>query len=224
MMTTPDNRRAVIFDLDDTLFPEIDYLHSSFREIDRRLAASGVTRPGEALAIMTGTDGNAFDALALMLDRRGHADALSIPGMVEIYRNHRPDIALPADSLATLEGLKARGIEMGIITDGRVGTQSAKIEALGLGRFIDRRHIIISEAIGHDKLSPEPFIMMQRAMPGVEKFTYVGDNPAKDFTWPDRLGWDTVCLRSHGQNIHPQPLDRLPSSTVIIDRLTDLLN
>ena len=28
---------------------------------------------------------------------------------------------------------------------------------------------------------------------------YVGDNPAKDFVTPRRLGWQTVRLRVHGQ-------------------------
>jgi putative hydrolase of the HAD superfamily len=32
----------------------------------------------------------------------------------------------------------------------------------------------------------------------------VGDNPAKDFSAPNRVGWDTVCLVDDGRNIHPQ--------------------
>jgi putative hydrolase of the HAD superfamily len=35
-------------------------------------------------------------------------------------------------------------------------------------------------------------------------YYYIGDNPAKDFVAPNRLGWNTVCLLDDGRNIHPQ--------------------
>lgn len=215
---------AVIFDLDDTLFAERDYLISAYRAIDRHLVERGIMPPGMAFDVMTG-EGDAFDSLAAALASRGEASALTVADMVEIYRTHTPSLSLPAESLSTLMALHSRGIPMGLITDGRVNTQSAKIKALGLERFIDRRLMIISEAIGHDKRSPVAFEMIERALAGrAGRFIYVGDNPAKDFDRPGQRGWATACLRSRGHNIHPQRLETLGESTVVIDRLTDVID
>lgn len=40
--------------------------------------------------------------------------------------------------------------------------------------------------------------------PECRDFTYVGDNPRKDFIAPNALGWLTVCLKDDGRNIHKQ--------------------
>ena len=42
------------------------------------------------------------------------------------------------------------------------------------------------------------------AFPERKGFVYVGDNPTKDFIAPNKLGWDTYCLKQDKQNIHPQ--------------------
>ena len=43
--------------------------------------------------------------------------------------------------------------------------------------------------------------------PECHDFTYVGDNPRKDFIAPNALGWQTVCLKDDGRNIHRQRVD-----------------
>ena len=40
--------------------------------------------------------------------------------------------------------------------------------------------------------------------PGCNDFIYVGDNPDKDFIAPKTLGWETICLKDDGSNIHKQ--------------------
>ena len=35
-------------------------------------------------------------------------------------------------------------------------------------------------------------------------FIYVGDNTKKDFLAPNELGWDSICIKDAGENIHPQ--------------------
>ena len=36
------------------------------------------------------------------------------------------------------------------------------------------------------------------------KYYYIGDNTKKDFIAPNKLGWETICLRDNGLNIHQQ--------------------
>ena len=45
--------------------------------------------------------------------------------------------------------------------------------------------------------------------PECQDFTYVGDNLKKDFIAPNALGWQTVCLKDDGRNIHRQEVEDL---------------
>ena len=118
-----------------------------------------------------------------------------------------PSIAPLPDVIPTLERLKAVGITIGIITDGRSVTQRSKIKALGLGEFVAPQNIIISEEVGADKTTSAPFETLASRNIGEEKFLYIGDNPAKDFHWPNMMGWTTVELRDcQKTNIHSQDI------------------
>ena len=43
-----------------------------------------------------------------------------------------------------------------------------------------------------------------KLMPDSGGFIYIGDNTKKDFIAPNKLGWETICLRDNGLNIHQQ--------------------
>lgn len=93
---------------------------------------------------------------------------------------------------------------MGIITDGRIISQSNKIKALGLHKYISNKNIIISEEIGYDKHHDNGFKLIMSSNANCNRFYYIGDNLTKDFYWPNKLGWTTICIRDNGQNIHQQ--------------------
>ena len=119
--------------------------------------------------------------------------------MIDAYRRHRPAIALHADADSALTRLKARH-RLGIITDGRLIQQSAKIEALGLSSRVDA--IILTDELGPGfaKPHPRPFeLMADRLGVAHDECIYVADNPAKDFVAPNALGWTTVrIVRENG--------------------------
>lgn len=201
----------ILFDLDDTLYPEIDYVHSAYRAIAARWGVKLLP-----LMFAAPTIAEAFDIVTVT------RPDVSIAEVIGLYRTHRPDIRLPWQSLYILALLRNTGNRIGIITDGRSVTQRNKIETLGLNRFANPEHIIVSEEIGGDKTTTLPFETIAARYPD-EKFTYIGDNPAKDFTCPASMGWHTVCLLNAGRNIHSQDLSQLPSATITIRSLTELL-
>ncbi len=178
---------TVIFDLDDTLFPEMDFVRSAYKAIAMRhglhLLPAMLSAP---------TPREAFDSTGLPVEE-----------LLGIYRTHFPDIRLPWESLYTLATLRAAGHSLGLITDGRAVTQRNKIAALRLDRFIDLDLIFISEEVGSDKTSGEAVRSVMERRPG-DTYIYVGDNPAKDFIAPCAAGWQTVMLLDRGENIHPQ--------------------
>lgn len=188
---------AFIFDLDDTLFLEAEYVASARREISRRLARRypdiGMTAE-EMVAIMNRHPFHgpgAFDALhAALPEDIGHE--ATVLWMRRVYRSHTPGIELKPEVEATLATLASRGATLGLITDGRVETQSLKAHSLGLGRFIPLELVSISEAVGKEKYFAAPFMRMEALTPECTRRVYVGDNLAKDFFHPRAMGWETV--------------------------------
>lgn len=195
---------VVAFDLDDTLFPEIDYLHSAYREIALILSTKYTIAEVECCNAMIN---GGFDALMALLDYKGIKHNEDVMWCVEKYRHHVPTISLSPDTEMTLTELKRRGYSLALITDGRVITQSLKIDGLGLHRYFSEEDVSISEQIGADKTSPLPFRAVMLRHPDAERYVYVGDNPKKDFFQPNALGWTTIGLRDRGRNIHKQTLD-----------------
>ena len=216
------DERIIVFDLDDTLYKERDYVMSGYRAVARAMARRFGFNPRATLrAMLDPARGmRPFEALNSWLNRGD-----LVPDMVEIYDNHKPDITLPTQSLDALAGLKKAGVRMALITDGSSKRQRAKIKALGLGDFFDPQDIFISEETGTDKTLAATFERMMLRHPDCKDWTYVGDNVAKDFKWPNRLGWNTVMLRDDGRNMYRQDID-VPSSYSpdrVIDYLRDLL-
>ena len=193
-----------VFDLDDTLFKERDFVTSSFRVIAREADRRGIISYEKALAILcAGRDGGmAFSSLAEEVAARAPGCGLTEEWMVNTYRTHTPDIKLDDATESVLAALRERGETLGLITDGRSNTQRAK-------RFIEPRNILVSGETGFDKTHREPFDMIMMRNPAERRYVYVGDNSAKDFIWPNKLGWLTVQLDdADGVNIHPQSSDR----------------
>ena len=172
-----------------------------------------------------------FDDLSARIWLSHPGSRFDVKWMVDTYRYHTPDICLGKVTESTLAGLRDKGITLGIITDGRSATQRAKIKALGLDRFVADGTIIISGETGADKTTSLPFETLANRNPGCSRFLYLGDNPAKDFRWPNAMGWDTVeIIDSEGLHIQPHhievprgyrahhPISRLPEALAIFDQ------
>lgn len=226
---------VVAFDLDDTLYPEHDYMMSGFRvaALCALTAAGGESAEAsadEAVAAMADAWSrgcNAMDALAELLSLAPGEDREEcIATWVEAYRCHTPSLSLPDDSRRVLEHLSSAGVALALITDGRSISQRAKIKALGIDRFFAPDNIYISGERGHGKDDMEPFAYMAHRYPEARRLWYVADNPAKDFLYPNLMGWVTVCLRDSGRNIHPQNVEAAGNEyrpQHIVERLTELI-
>ena len=190
--------RVVVFDLDDTLYKEQDYLLSAYREIAAKIEPHfGLEGIFDRMHKWWQEGENVFQRLidTYTLD-------LTINDLLTIYRSHVPAIRLDEETKCLLDRLQQHAV-LGLITDGRCLTQRHKIEALGLSAYMEASDILISEETGFEKPSDEPFRQVMARYPS-RTYYYIGDNPAKDFVAPNRLGWTTVCLLDDGRNIHPQ--------------------
>jgi len=186
--------QAVIFDLDDTLYPERQYVRSGYAAVCEYLRdALGAEGPFEQFLwgrFCRGQVTGAFDDLnstfKLDLSRE------EIAGLVNAYRTHRPNIQ-PYELMAGLLGLLHERYKLGLLSDGFLPAQKLKLEALKIERFFDA--VVFTEQIGRDAWKPSPAgferiaEMLAIAHP---RCAYVSDNLSKDFVAPNKLGWLTV--------------------------------
>ncbi len=225
--------QAVIFDLDDTLYPEREYAFSGFQAVatafqdilgDQREAATAMRR------LFDSQDrGRVFDAL--LAERSLGDDPRTVAGMIEAYRTHRPTITLHADADRALTCLRRR-FKLGLITDGPSVSQRAKIDALNLRPRLDQ--IIITSELGagggqvqdvaeYAKPHPRAFEDIAKRL-GVEAqaCVYVADNPSKDFIAPSALGWTTIRITRHDGIYRTVPTAKHGEPQHDIETLDDL--
>ena len=215
----------IAFDLDDTLYKERDFVESGRNTVAEAIAAAtGIDAAMLRRVMAEGAD--AFDALLAYLGDMGFT-GYTIADLLDIYRNHKPDITLDPVAEETLAELRRRGIDIALITDGRSTTQRYKFEALGLYRYFAPDRIYISGETGADKHTPLAYMNVANTAPSPRRLVYAGDNPAKDFVNANLAGWTTVMLRdSRGVNIHSQNLNDVAGiyrPRIVIDRLTEIL-
>lgn len=187
-----DHNTIVVFDLDDTLYNELDFLKSAYRSIALFLEPNDWKLLYSKMFSLYRNEHNVFEFLK-------HNYNVEIPILLEMYRSHKPDIQMFEGVLELLMAIKHKNGRIGIITDGRLKTQMAKIESLGIYNYIDK--IIISEEIGSEKPSKLNFKAIEESLVGTVYY-YIADNVKKDFIAPKELGWNTVGLLDNGKNIH----------------------
>ena len=189
---------TVVFDLDDTLYDEIEYCKSGLAAVAQFLAKS--VRSGTAERFYNAlwdqfTTGNRSNTFNGALDTLGiQYDDVQIQQLIDVYRGHTPKVSLPADSRDVLSELKAK-YTLALLTDGFMPAQQLKVQALGIEDFFET--IIYTEQLGREcwKPSPAGFEKIIRSLNEVPaRMVYVADNEKKDFIAPNKLGFATVQL------------------------------
>ncbi len=191
--------RAVFFDLDDTLYNDVDFRVSGFeavaRYVENRYSISAKLLL-DVLMWLVKEKGflrsGLFDEAICVI---GGDRSINVMELVEEYRNHMPSINLYEDAREMLETLQEHYM-LGLITGGSALVQRNKIMALGLEQFFSK-YIIFTEKLGIDaqKPSPIPFrrmLNMADVLP--EEACYIGDNPFIDFIGAKHSGLKTIRL------------------------------
>ncbi|MFI3266494.1 MAG: HAD-IA family hydrolase [Rikenellaceae bacterium] len=191
-------RLVVVFDLDDTLYQEIDYLKSAYKHIAEQIAPDYCEDLYAKMFKLWSQGDDVFANIELLYPNE------TKPRLLNTYRTHMPNISIEPSIFEMLIEFKNKGYVLGIVTDGRAETQTNKIEALGLDTLIDKSNIYISEATGFTKPNPFSFVEFERRFPNCSYY-YIGDNVTKDFLAANTLGWTTIGLKDSGNNIHKHP-------------------
>lgn len=216
---------TVVFDVDDTLYLERDYVASGFRAVDDWVR----THHGVACFFETawrtftaGGRGHIFDDVLAQLEV--HEPAPLIPQMVNVYRRHAPAIELLPDARAALDVLRTRA-KLAVITDGPLHSQEAKVNALGLHSIASPIICTASLGPGMGKPHPSAFRMIEDVHENRgDGCVYVADNPIKDFEAPRGLGWRTIRVRrAEGLHFSLDSGDDVDAELPDLDELPQIL-
>jgi putative hydrolase of the HAD superfamily len=195
---------CVVFDLDDTLYLERDYVRSGFKAVgdwcEENLDVQGVQELAQLL-FDQGQRGLIFDTILEQI----HANRISetVPVLVRVYREHIPKLSMPDDALACLARLQGR-VHLGLLTDGDPTAQWAKISALGLRQVFDQIVVTGDWGVEFYKPNPRGFRHMETKLSS-SRFIYVADNPLKDFFAPRQLGWGAIRVNRPASLHHGCP-------------------
>jgi len=201
------SQAVVVFDIDDTLYLERDYVRSGFRAVGIwAREALGVVGLGERAwaAFESGVRRTIFDDALASLGIEPTPSLLA--RLVACYRDHSPDIRLLDDARACLDALAAAGAQLAVVSDGPLASQSAKARCLGLDAWSET--VILTDTLGPGRGKPHPhaFELVQKRFGATgERCVYVADNPAKDFAAPHALGWQTIRVRRPDGLHHAAP-------------------
>jgi putative hydrolase of the HAD superfamily len=217
--------RCVVFDVDDTLYLERDYIRSGFSVVGRWAASElgiGDFFDRAWRLFVSGVRGTIFDQVLASVGVP--VDQHTLGEMVHVYRTHRPAIVLLDDARRAMSALRGR-VALAALTDGPLASQTAKIMALGLEDWLDP--ILCTETLGAAFRKPSRLAFEQvEATTGLRTTAclYAADNPLKDFAGPKELGWRTVRVRRPGGLYHAYPSGTdVDSEVADLDGLVGLL-
>lgn len=212
--------KAVLFDLDDTLYRERDFVEQAFCHAavffagyleERRKKFREQEKNAEDVLHSESPEALTEQMLGLMeqegrgeifnrLCERYGAD-IPVQELVRIYRETEPTLSLYPDGEAFLSLLKEKNILTGLITDGNAEVQHRKIRALGLYKRLDV--VLASYDLGLSKPDPEVYAYCGEKLGcAPAEMVYIGDNPLKDFIGARKLGMKTVrIIRPEGMHM-----------------------
>jgi putative hydrolase of the HAD superfamily len=214
---------VIVFDLDDTLYLERDYVESGLSAVGRWAAARlGLEDLGAVMLdrFRRGARTRIFDDSLAQLG--GDASPPMIARMLAVYRQHAPSITLADDVTKFLRDPPPK-TAFSIITDGFLDAQRRKLRALDVYRY-GIRFGICTDRWGRPYWKPNPhaFVQTQQAfgLPA-KQFSYIADNPHKDFVAPTTLGWRTIRIDRPGR-IHQQSQGHVVDASRVIATLQEI--
>ena len=199
---------ALVFDLDDTLWPiaptihraekaMVEWIAGNVPDVARRwdvntlkllrasLIAANPALRNDVMALRRGTIFAAFEECG--------GSATQAEQAFEVFRAARQKVEFYADALPALERL-ARHFRLGVISNG-----FADVHAVGIGHHFES--VVSAHEVGVSKPDPRIYaasITHMRLAP--QQMLYVGDDPENDIVGPRRAGLRAAWINRPGDD------------------------
>ena len=188
---------CVCIDLDDTLYNEVDYVISGYREISKyiennqKIKIKNFPKKKDIL--------NYKKTHLQRFLKNNQVRGLSTKFLINILRNHKPKLSLSKKNLKKLILIRKHFKNLILITNGRKITQRNKIKSLNINKFF--RKILISDEIGVKKPNKLIYKKIFNEFPNANK-VFIGDNLSIDLKAPIRLNQKTIIIKNRNNRIH----------------------
>lgn len=219
--------KAVVFDLDHTLFDRYETLRlvvPSFRE--RFKITDGITDEfiwericwADKQYVHNGWR----EILAHLCESNIFAEEIEYQEYEDfLLSQFRKNAAKYPFAIPMLKELRQMGYKTGIITNSKSITQNAKIDMLEFREYFDE--IIISGDTPYEKPQPEIFELMAEKL-GIKtsEMMYVGDNPLNDVDGSRKAGCVPVWVKTTGKWIYPE-IEKCELQVETIEEIPEIL-
>ena len=194
--------KLIIFDLDDVLYSEIDYVKSGFKAVASNISANKHIQKKLFFIMMelfNKDPKHVFDNLIKIYDLDIDLKIHTKDNLIKTYHEHLPKIKLNSKVLTLLKKIKNENIFMTILSDGRKNSQELKIKSLGLENIMNK--IILTDSLGPRKKFWKPNtygfkLLLDHFKVEANQACYIGDNLNKDFIAPEKLGMVTILFQN----------------------------
>ncbi len=212
----------LVFDLDDTLYDEKQFVYSGFLEVANWISemsktSSNIIYESMVKDLSVNGRGEVFNnALKIYF----HKTKKNIKKCISIYRLHKPRISLEKDVVNLLIEL-GKTYELYIVTDGNKIVQNNKIKSLDVEKFIKKAFITYRYGLKASKPSLKCFEIIKNIEKiNWQELVYIGDNPNKDFVNLNKV--DAITIRVLQGDYANIEVTNEYDAKFKIDKLTDL--
>jgi putative hydrolase of the HAD superfamily len=217
--------KAVLFDLDDTLYLESEFFRSGFRAVADELCRRQKQDPEQIVAMLERFHHN--ESRTGVFQKLAHRLKFPedwIPGLVETFRNHEPSISPCADAVRCLQCLRGR-FKTGCVTDGWKEVQRRKLKALNITQYFDV--LIVCDDHGREHWKPHAFAFQwccNALQLKPDQVVFVGDNPDRDIAGAKRAGLRCVQIRrKQGYSWNASCAEQADATIENLDELSAIL-
>jgi len=193
---------GVVVDLDDTLYPQAEYLAGAALAVGRAAGELGLDGDavGAALAacLAAGSDtGGTIDRALLAVGVPEAAVPHLLPPLVAAFTGHSPARLSPYPGAEEALRSLLDAAPLGCLTDGNPAIQAAKLAATGLGELLPTV-VVTDELGGRGMRKPHPaglVALAERMGVPVDRVLVIGDRPGKDVAVAAAVGARAIRIR-----------------------------
>lgn len=210
--------KAILFDLDDTLFLERDFVESGFSAVSNYLSSHYQLNKDDVFdelwnMFCSGRRGDLFNEIINSYSNLN----ITVKDLIKVYHQHIPKIK-PIYGVIPLLDYLMKKQKLGLVSDGYLEVQKNKFSSLDLHKYFNS--VLFTDELGRNNWKPS-IVPFEKTLDTLNvnptESVYIADNPEKDFKGPNKLGINTIRIRIEGgeyYNKRPQSPEYAPRKTV----------
>ena len=186
--------KLLAFDLDDTLYPESEYVRGGFRTVSTYMQKKHKIDANEFYKKLISTknlspSAKVFD---IVLENYQLKDRKLVEKLIKLYRSQTLKLKLFPGIRSMLKKFKKKYI-LALVTDGKKVVQDRKLNYLRILDYFDTIFYTLDLGNNFKKPSEQPFKQLLHAYRiKPQEALYIGNDPNKDFIGAKKAGIRTI--------------------------------